>query len=116
MRLRGATLVTLALALGAPASAAADNNGFVEHVRVLHSGHGTPGAYFGWAVSELADVDGDHAGDLIIGEPGTPDGGSTYVYSGRTGRLIYRLPGVENDFQGGAIADAGDTDGDGVHD
>src|SRR3954469_17015845 len=100
MRLRGAALLTLALALGAPASAAADTNGFVEHVRVLHSWHGSdaPGAYFGWAVSELADIDRDHATDVIISEPGTPDGGTTYVYSGRTGRLIYRLPGVANDF------------------
>ena len=117
MRLRGAALVSLALALGAPAGAAAHgNNGFVEHVRVLHAWHGAPGGYFGWAVSELRDIDGDHATDLIIGEPNTPDGGTTYVYSGRSGRLIYRLPGVVNDFQGGAIADAGDTDADGVHD
>jgi hypothetical protein len=117
MRLRGAALLTLALALGAPAGAQAHNdNGFVEHVRVLHEWHGTPGAFFGWAVSELADVDRDHATDLIIGEPGTADGGTTYVYSGRTGRLIYRLPGAVGDFQGGAIADAGDTNGDGVHD
>jgi hypothetical protein len=117
MRLRGAALVTAALALGAPAgAAAAGNNGFVEHVRVLHTWHGAPSGYFGWAVSELTDIDGDHATDLIISEPNTPDGGTTYVYSGRSGRLIYRLPGVENDFQGGAIADAGDTNGDGVHD
>jgi hypothetical protein len=85
-------------------------------VRVLHEFHGQPGAFFGWAVSELTDIDHDHATDLIIGEPGTPEGGTTYVYSGRTGRLIYALPGVANDFQGGAIADAGDTNGDGVHD
>jgi FG-GAP-like repeat len=116
MRLRGALLATLALALGAPASAAAHNNGFVERVRVLHEWHGAPGGFFGWAVSELADIDGDHAGDLIIGEPNTPGGGTTYVYSGRSGRLIYTLPGVAGDFQGGAIADAGDTNGDGVHD
>src|SRR4051794_41667261 len=102
MRLRSAALVSLALALGAPAGAAAQgNNGFVEHVRVLHTWHGAPGGFFGWAVSELKDIDGDHATDLIIGEPNTPDGGTTYVYSGRSGRLIDTLPGVENDFQGG---------------
>jgi FG-GAP-like repeat len=117
MRLRGATLATLALALAAPAGAAAhSNNGFVEPVRVLHSWHGAAGGFFGWAVSELADIDGDHADEVIIGEPATPNGGTTFVYSGRSGRLIYTLPGVANDFQGGAIADAGDTNGDGVHD
>lgn len=116
MRLRGAALVTLGLALAAPVGAAAQDNGFVEHVRVLHEWHGQPGAYFGWAVSELTDVDHDRATDLIVSEPNKADGGTTYVYSGRTGRLIYTFQGVPNDFQGGAIADAGDTNGDGVHD
>ena len=116
MRLRGAALVTLGLALSAPAGAAADTNGFVEHVRVLHEWHGQPGAYFGWAVSELTDIDRDHATDLIVGEPNKADGGTTYVYSGRSGRLIHTFQGAPNDFQGGAIADAGDTNGDGVHD
>jgi hypothetical protein len=116
MRLRGAALVTLALALAAPAGAAAHNNGFVEHVRVLHEWHGQPGAFFGWAVSELTDIDRDRATDLIVSEPNKPDGGTTYVYSGRSGRLIHTFQGVPNDFQGGAIADAGDTNGDGVHD
>ncbi|HET8759420.1 MAG TPA: hypothetical protein VFM58_25600 [Solirubrobacteraceae bacterium] len=112
---RGVVLATLGLALAAPATAIADG-GFVERVRVLHSWHGEPGGYFGWAVSELTDIDHDRATDLIIGEPATADGGRTWVYSGRTGRLIYRLPGEPGDFQGNAIADAGDTNGDGVHD
>ena len=38
------------------------------------------------------------------------------MYSGRTGKPIYRLPGAPGDDQGYAIADAGDTDRDGVHD
>jgi hypothetical protein len=112
---RGVMLATLGLALTAPATAVADN-GFVEQVRLLHSWHGEPNGYFGWAVSELADIDHDRATDLIISEPGTADGGRTWVYSGRSGREIYRLPGEPGDFQGNAIADAGDTNGDGVHD
>src|SRR3954469_1031460 len=108
-------LATLGLALLAPASAAA-SNGFVERVHVLHEWHGDAGGYLGWAVSELEDIDRDHATDLIFGEPSTPDGGRTWVYSGRTGKLIYRLPGALGDDQGYAIADAGDTNHDGVHD
>ena len=112
---RGVVLATIGLALGAPAAATGDS-GFVEHVRVLHSWQGQPNGYFGWAVSELADIDRDHARDVIIGEPSTPDGGTTWVYSGRSGELIYRLDGAAGDDQGYAIADAGDTNGDGVHD
>src|SRR5919108_2339697 len=108
-------LAVLGLALGAPAGASAANDGFIEHVRVLHEWHGVEGGYFGWAVSELADVDGDGVGDFITSEPAA-GGGITWVYSGRTGEVIHRLPGAPNDAQGTAIADAGDTDGDGVHD
>jgi hypothetical protein len=115
MMRRGVVLATLGLALAAPATAVADD-GFVEKVRVLHEWHGEPNGYFGWAVSELTDIDHDRATDLIVGEPATADGGRTWVYSGRTGRKIYRLPGEPGDFQGNAIADAGDTNGDGVHD
>ena len=72
-------LATLGLAL-MPATAVA-SNGFVERVKVLHEWHGEPGAYLGWAVSELEDIDHDHATDLIFSEPSTPDGGRTWVYS-----------------------------------
>jgi hypothetical protein len=112
---RGVVLAILGLALAAPAAAAA-GDGFVERVRVLHSWHGEPNGYLGWAVSELADIDRDHAQDLIISEPNTADGGRTWVYSGRSGRLLHRFDGEPGDFHGGSIGDAGDTNGDGVHD
>ena len=115
-RHRGVALAALGLALGAPAATASPSSGFVEHVRVLHAWHGEPNGYLGWAVSELADIDGDRATDVIISEPNTPSGGTTWVYSGRSGRLIHRFDGASGDFHGGAIADAGDTNGDGVHD
>ena len=100
----------------APGAAATETDGFVEPVEVLHTLSGTnPGAAYGWAVSELGDVDGDTKTDLIVGEPFTA-AGTTWVYSGRTGDLLYRLDGAPGDQQGYAIADAGDTDGDGVPD
>ena len=108
-------LAVIAAALVAPAGAGAANDGFIEHVRVLHEWHGAPDGYFGWAVSELGDVDDDGVGDFITSEPLT-GGGITWVYSGGSGDPIYRLEGAPGDFQGTAIADAGDTDGDGVHD
>jgi len=113
------TLAALGLALYAPASAVAhDSNGFVERdVRVLQTWHGVSGGYLGWAVSELTDIDRDGVTDVIAGEPyANSQAGVTWVFSGRTGRTLHRFPGAPGDFQGGAIADAGDTDRDGVHD
>src|SRR3712207_463447 len=104
-RRRGiAVLALLAPALIAPATASAGGEGFVEHVRVLREWHGTPDGYFGWAVSELADVDGDRTPDLITSGPFT-GGGITWVYSGRTGKVVHRFDGAPGDFQGAAIAD-----------
>jgi hypothetical protein len=95
---------------------------FVEPVKVLHTFQGAIApnqcstACFGWAVSELRDVDGDRTREAIIGEPFT-SAGSTYVYSGRSGRLLYRFDGpVAGSLEGYAMADAGDTDRDRVPD
>ena len=117
---RCAAVAALGLMLAA-APGAAGAGTFVQPVTVLHTFTGPApgqGGYFGWAVSELRDIDHDGVTDIIIGEPQlTSVGrGRTWVYSGRTGRLIYRLHGVGSDAQGYAIADAGDVNGDGVAD
>ena len=95
---------------------------FVEPVRVLYTIQGTTPpnncstACFGWAGSELGDIDRDGAGEVITSEPFTANG-STYVYSGRTGDELYRFDGaVAGASQGYAIADAGDVNGDHVTD
>jgi len=116
----GLAALSAALAVGASGAGAS----FVEHdVRVLQefdsNGPAPGGSYFGWAVSELGDVDGDGVKEAIVGEPYNGDDastGTTYVYSGRTGRLIYRFDGAPGDQYGFSMADAGDTDRDGVHD
>jgi len=105
--MRAVMVAALGLALIAPAGASA--NGFVEDVRVLQEWHGTPGGNFGWAVSELQDIDHDGVTDVIVGEPSA---GRTWVFSGRTGRTLHRFDGAA----GFSIADAGDTARDGVHD
>jgi FG-GAP repeat protein len=68
-------------------------------------------------VSELADIDRDGANDIIVGDPNAEGfAGVTWVYSGATGEVLHRFPGAPNDNLGFAVADAGDTDGDRVHD
>ena len=110
--------VVLAGALVAGANAAGT---FVEPgVHVLYELDGAShSSSYGWAVSDLRDVNHDGVTDVIVGEPfNGPDlvTGSTYVYSGRTGAQLYRYDGSAGDWNGFAMADAGDTNGDGVHD
>jgi hypothetical protein len=76
-------LVTLALSVAsAPGSAAP---GFREQVHVLWAvTGGQAGALFGWAVSELDDVDGDGVDEAIVSAvvDGPSANGAVFVYSG----------------------------------
>jgi FG-GAP repeat len=120
LAMAGLAVLSAAIAVGASGAGGT----FVERdVRVLHqfesNGPAPAGSYFGWAVSEVGDVDGDRVRDAIVGEPyngADTSTGTTYVYSGRTGRLIYRFDGSAGDQNGFSMADAGDTNGDHVHD
>lgn len=98
--------------------------GFVEpDVVVLHTlfdPDSVPGG-FGWAIADLEDIDGDGAKEVIVGSPfyataGQPQRGRAYVYSGRTGALLRIWTGGANSQLGYSMADAGDMNGDGVHD
>lgn len=76
---------------------------------------------FGWAVADLHDIDADGVTDLIMGAPGfglNPRRiGKVTVRSGRTGALLHTFTGVARDWQiGYAVGDAGDVDGDTIHD
>lgn len=89
--------------------------------QIIHHWSGDQsGERYGWAVSELADIDGDGVQEAIIGAPfHAVDGqlnGHTDVRSGRTGDVLFRFDGAAGDHHGYAIADAGDVDEDGVHD
>jgi hypothetical protein len=46
----------------------------------------------GAAVSSAGDVNHDGRPDVLIGAPGHAGGGIAYVYSGRTYKLLYRIP------------------------
>jgi len=73
---------------------------------------------FGWSVSGAGDVNGDGKADFIIGAPfaipgGLLNAGSAYVYSGFNGALLYQKDGAAaNYYLGGAVAGAGDINGD----
>ena len=84
---------------------------FTEPDAVVIHDLGVAGGNFGWAVSELSDIDGDGVTDLIVGDTGNS---TAYVYSGRTGQQLLVLAGNGN--LGYAVADAGDVNGDGVND
>ena len=80
-----------------------------------------PGEGYGWAVSALRDVDRDGAKDAIIGAPfhataAGSNAGHVDVRSGRSGAVLHSYFGRPGELLGYAIADAGDVDGDGVHD
>ncbi|MFZ5828395.1 MAG: integrin alpha [Bacillota bacterium] len=80
------------------------------------------GGQFGLSLALIGDVDGDGAPDLAVGAPSTPVGGSAdtgriYVYSLRTGDLIWKTDGPDPGGEFGfAVAATGDLDGDGVPD
>ena len=103
-----------ALALAPAASA---GTGFVEDVDVLVALHGdASNVNFGWAVSELVDIDGDGVTDIIVSDPLRAGGGAAYVFSGADGAPIYQWVIAGSNYYGYSIADAGDADGDGTHD
>jgi hypothetical protein len=79
--------------------------------------------YLGTSVAGAGDIDGDGVGvgDIIIGatnaHPGSGFSGSTYVYSGASGALIWRFVGTQDgELMGSSVANAGDVDGDNVND
>lgn len=94
---------------------------FVENVRVLKEWRAeAAGDQFGWIARNLGDVDGDHVADVVTSAPSNAGGGKNagriYVYSTRTGKLLWQADGKAEDQLGTGIEAAGDTNGDGIPD
>jgi hypothetical protein len=91
-------------------------------IRVLVSPNREEDHLYGTSLSAVPDIDGDGVADIVVGapmdSPGTsPQGcGRAYVYSGATGRLLWKLlpptPQLFGQF-GYAVAGLHDLDGDG---
>jgi hypothetical protein len=94
---------------------------FVEPVRVLHEMRGdAKSGQFGWIARRIGDVDGDKVADFTTSAPtypveGTP-AGRVYVYSSRSGKLLWQHTGKPGEQLGLGIEAAGDTNRDGVPD
>jgi len=94
---------------------------FVEEVKVIHEWDGeAQGDQFGWIARSLGDVDGDGVADFVTSAPsnagGGKDAGRVYVYSGKTGKLLWKADGAAGDELGTGVELAGDTNKDGVPD
>ncbi|MEP0546713.1 MAG: Ig-like domain-containing protein [Rhodothermales bacterium] len=81
------------------------------------------GSGFGISVAGVSDLNGDGAGDLLVGayleEVGEVSrAGRAYVFSGATGALVHTLesPILESVGLGWSVAAVPDTDGDGAED
>lgn len=87
-------------------------------VYVLGSGEATGADAFGRSAAGAGDVDADGFPDVIVGAPfddanGTSSG-TVWVYSGRTGAVIWARSGqAAGDFFGWSVDGVGDTNGDG---
>jgi hypothetical protein len=103
-----------------------DNNGDGSgSARVLSGANGSvlynfdgdsAGDFFGRAVSDAGDVNGDGFDDLIVGAP--PNGsGIARVFSGANGSVLYNFEGDSaGDLFGRSVGGAGDVNGDGFDD
>jgi hypothetical protein len=111
----GSLAVAMVTILSTSAVLAAD--GFVQDVDVIHETHGDAASgFFGWAVAELQDVDGDGATDFLASDPYRVTGGLAAGYSGATGERLFVVERPGPNLYGYSIADAGDTNRDGTGD
>src|SRR5262245_56344755 len=94
---------------------------FVEPVAILREWDGEAMSdQFGWIARNIGDVDGDGVPDIVTSAPTSGAAGNqagrVYVYSTRSGRLLWSADGKAEDQLGTGVEAAGDTNGDGIPD
>jgi hypothetical protein len=94
---------------------------FVEPVKIIREWDGeAANDQFGWIARNIGDVDGDGVPDVVTSAPssnhGGNDAGRIYVYSTKSGKLLWAADGNANDELGTGVEAAGDTNGDGIPD
>ena len=93
----------------------------VEPVKIVREWDGeSANDQFGWIARSIGDVDGDHVADFVTSAPTRSNGGASagrvYVYSSRTGKLLWTVDGKPGETLGIGIEAAGDVNRDGVPD
>jgi len=96
-------------------------NPFVEPVKIIREWDGeAANDQFGWIARNAGDVDGDGVPDVVTSAPGREAGGAkagaVYLYSTKTGKLLWKVDGAAGDELGTGVEAAGDTNKDGVPD
>jgi len=94
---------------------------FVEPVKIIREWDGEkPHDQFGWIARNIGDVDGDGVPDVVTSAPTSSKAGDKagriYVYSTKSGKLLWTADGQPNDQLGTGVEAAGDTNGDGFPD
>jgi len=94
---------------------------FVEPVKVIREWDGEhANDQFGWIARNIGDVDGDGIPDFVTSAPtnnaGGENAGRIYVYSTKSGKLLWTADGHKGDQLGTGLEAAGDTNGDGIPD
>lgn len=94
---------------------------FVEPVTIIREWDGeAPNDQFGWIARSIGDVDRDGVPDFVTSAPTSKAGGENsgriYVYSTKSGKLLWKADGHLNDQLGTGLEAAGDTNGDGIPD
>ena len=95
---------------------------FVEDTKIIHEWAGeAEGDQFGWIARNLGDVDSDGIDDMVTSAPTNDEGGNNagkiYVYSGKSGKLLWSAIGeAENGRLGMGVEYGGDINNDGTPD
>ena len=96
-------------------------NPFVEEPKIIREWDGEAmNDQFGWIARVVGDIDKDGVLDFVTCAPTKTSGGQPagriYLYSSKTGKLLWQKDGAPGDRLGTTLEAAGDTNGDGVPD